>query len=55
MLDIEDLTQFVEKVKELAEGKNREWILVQRLRKFEEKLRVYSMCFNTWQMPSSQT
>eukprot|EP01022_Parablepharisma_sp_SALTPOND_P001733 TRINITY_DN1071_c1_g1_i1.p5 TRINITY_DN1071_c1_g1~~TRINITY_DN1071_c1_g1_i1.p5 ORF type:complete len:225 (-),score=32.64 TRINITY_DN1071_c1_g1_i1:4790-5464(-) len=43
MLDIEDLNTFLYNVKELAEPKNREWILEQKLKKFEDKIRVLSI------------
>jgi len=45
MIDIEDLNDFLSGVHELADSKNREWIMEQKLKKYEDKVRILSIFF----------
>jgi hypothetical protein len=41
MLKIEDLNMFLERAKELADEKNRDWLLGQKLRQMQTRNRLY--------------
>ncbi len=46
MLDIRDINTFLAKSKSLADSRSREWLLEQMLRKYDDRLRVFSMDFS---------